>query len=674
MGMSASQARLLYLTAQLNHLSLKGQNVSDSKIRLSMDTESIQEKYTNALNSSRLFVSNNIFSAEGSKTNRELISLANLKAQDLLVYDGSKILGYSYEEVDTGKTKKVFDGYEQDLTKPIYGQKDETSTFRTPSSTLPPVGVENVNKMKDITNALGLPEDDLKVVSYTTPIDGKNKDINAIAIRSQAGFEAIAKNWSADMAQQNYVLDLDDGESIDLSSFDWGGLSRFQGIFDGNGKSIKNLEGSQGLFSDLYGTVKNVNLEGVDVTGETDILGSIAGYLADGGKIENCNATDVNITCTLKPDTAYPEAYYPERAGVGGLVGMNNGDIKNSSVQGTINVPNADESFGYIGGFAGANVNPAKGECSIENSYSDVNIVLSNDKNYSNSINGFIGNDTHEATIKNCTSLGSITTADGSTINGTDLANWGPVIESDINNFMGLDTRNNNNVLYWGNTTDGNWGNGSTTAPGSMDSATEKLPDGTTADIWLKPGEEGYADQDQATASGNNLPVINLTGLQKAGLAKETTSKVDDPTNITGYQNGPAKYIEVPIKETVIVEDKNYKGLSSAELEKGLRDGTYTLIKKAVKDSTQAMKINGTDFELVSWQTCTTIIDKQEEQVVAIAESEYNKGLAEIQAKDKRYEIDQKKIDTQYKALQTEEESIKSVLQKNVERSFKAFG
>ena len=48
--------------------------------------------------------------------------------------------------------------------------------------------------------------------------------------------------------------------------------------------------------------------------------------------------------------------------------------------------------------------------------------------------------------------------------------------------------------------------------------------------------------------------------------------------------------------------------------------------------------------------------------------------MAEIQAKDKEYEIDQKKIDTQYKALQTEEESIKTILSKNVERSFKTFG
>ena len=110
MGMSASQAKLLYLTAQLNNLSLKGQSVSDAKIRLSMDTQEIQEKYINALNSTRLFVNSNIFASSGSTTTSEYITLANLKAQGLMVSDGSKILGYSYQKVKTDATQKVLTG------------------------------------------------------------------------------------------------------------------------------------------------------------------------------------------------------------------------------------------------------------------------------------------------------------------------------------------------------------------------------------------------------------------------------------------------------------------------------------------------------------------------------------------------------------------------------------
>ena len=56
------------------------------------------------------------------------------------------------------------------------------------------------------------------------------------------------------------------------------------------------------------------------------------------------------------------------------------------------------------------------------------------------------------------------------------------------------------------------------------------------------------------------------------------------------------------------------------------------------------------------------------------AEAEYNRDMQEIQMQDKRYEMDQKKIDTQYDALTKEEESIKSVLKNNTERSYKTFG
>ena len=55
------------------------------------------------------------------------------------------------------------------------------------------------------------------------------------------------------------------------------------------------------------------------------------------------------------------------------------------------------------------------------------------------------------------------------------------------------------------------------------------------------------------------------------------------------------------------------------------------------------------------------------------AETEYNQALREIEAKDKEYDTQIKKLDTEHNALQTEYDSIKSVIEKNVERSFKIF-
>ncbi len=676
MGMSASQARLLYLTAQLNNLSLKGQKVSDAKIRLSMDTQAIQEKYINALNSTRLFLNTNIFSAEGSTKQSEYITLENLKSQGLLVSDGSKLLGYTSQKVPTGETDQILVGWEDDLTKPIYPTKVvEEEGFQAPSAT----ASGDAAKMQTIVDATGLGTDDLEVQSYTTIINGEEVELNSIVIKSQEGFDAIYEtlltegaNGVVDNAlQQNYVINTD---TIDMSKYVSNGIAFFQGVFDGNGTTITGLSGTQGLFRDVYGTVKNVNIDGAQISAETDAIGGIAGYLGDGGLIENCNVTNVNITCNLQ-NKEYAEGYDSERAGVGGVVGYNNGSIRNTSAQGTINVPNADDSFGYIGGFIGANTNSEYGDPDnvIENCYSDVNIILGSGKNYSNSINGFIGDDTYEAIINNCISLGSITSKTGEPINGTDLANWGPVIESNVHNLIGLDTRNNNDVLYWEDSESPSYDTGSRTQPDSLRGETETLPDGSEIYVWLNPGTEGYDDQNQISAQNNNLPVLNLSGLQDSGLVKDGETEVPDPTqDPIGYQQKPI-YQDVDVYEYKLVEDPNFK-ISSLALEEGLRSGAYTLVKESDEETTQTISINGVFYETISLSTCSVITDEAEAAAAQKAEAEYNKGMEEIQAKDKRYELDQKKIDTQYNAYLQEEESIKSVLNKNVERSFKTFG
>ena len=663
MGMSAAQARLLYITAQLNNLSHQGQSVSDAKVRLSMDTEAIQERYTAALAKTNYYVNSNIFSTTGSTSKSELITLENLKAQNLMVYDGSKVLGYKWEKVDTGKTKKVVNGYHNGDA--IHG-KMAVPAFGAADATIPARNAESLSAMEAIVANSGLGEDDLETVSYTTKIGGVDTKLNAVSIKSQAGFDAIMEAFANNPAacQQNYLFDLPEGESIDLSKYTWHGIDAFQGVFDGNGTTFKGMNGDSGFINSLYGVAKNMNIEGATISAETDALGGMTNYLADGASIENCNAKDIDITCGLQPNVNYATGYKPERASVGGLVGLSNGNISGSSVSGTINVPNADKSFGFIGGAIGANINTAKGESTITNTYADVNIVLSNNTDYSNSINGFIGDDSHETTIKNCISMGTITTADGNPINGSDLANVGPCIESDVTNMIALDTRNNNNVLYWA----------SSDAPTFETGSEYATSLGKTSDILVK-GDAAYEDQaeNQATAVANGIPVLNLKEIQESTLVEKGEKWVDDPNNITGYEQ-IADYIDVPEKELQLVPDEEYEGLSSAELEMGLRSGKYQLISPSTSNSTEKLTLNGTDYELVSISSCTTISEAQDEQALSIAEAEYEKDMKKIQTKDKRYEMDQKKIDTEYDALLNEEESIKNVINKNVERSFKTFG
>lgn len=73
------------------------------------------------------------------------------------------------------------------------------------------------------------------------------------------------------------------------------------------------------------------------------------------------------------------------------------------------------------------------------------------------------------------------------------------------------------------------------------------------------------------------------------------------------------------------------------------------------------------------YSNCSNITESQVDVDITVAEAEYNKTMNEIEAKDKRYDIELKNIDTEHQSLQTEYNTIKSVIDKNVERNFKMF-
>ena len=67
------------------------------------------------------------------------------------------------------------------------------------------------------------------------------------------------------------------------------------------------------------------------------------------------------------------------------------------------------------------------------------------------------------------------------------------------------------------------------------------------------------------------------------------------------------------------------------------------------------------------------ITEVTDEAAVAKAEAEYNKAMNNIENKDQRYDMELKNIDTEHNSLQTEYDSVKSVIDKNIERSFKIY-
>lgn len=82
---------------------------------------------------------------------------------------------------------------------------------------------------------------------------------------------------------------------------------------------------------------------------------------------------------------------------------------------------------------------------------------------------------------------------------------------------------------------------------------------------------------------------------------------------------------------------------------------------------------NGT-WTSTSWSSDTTNFTTEEDDAaIAKAEAEYDSDMNEIQTKDKRLDLELKNIDTEHSALQTEKESVATIINKNIERSFKMF-
>lgn len=80
------------------------------------------------------------------------------------------------------------------------------------------------------------------------------------------------------------------------------------------------------------------------------------------------------------------------------------------------------------------------------------------------------------------------------------------------------------------------------------------------------------------------------------------------------------------------------------------------------------------DFVETSWSSGdTTIGTTSDDEAIASAELAYETEMRQTQAQDKRYDMQLQNINTEHTATQTEIDSVKKVIDKNIERAFKIF-
>ena len=108
-------------------------------------------------------------------------------------------------------------------------------------------------------------------------------------------------------------------------------------------------------------------------------------------------------------------------------------------------------------------------------------------------------------------------------------------------------------------------------------------------------------------------------------------------------------------------------------LEAAIRSGTIYIATQEDIYTQESVAVGGTNYELRDWRTLSQLADELYKGDNADAETKYEKTTAEINAQDKKLQLEQTSIEVEYKAVTTEKEAVKKILDTNAQASFKYF-
>lgn len=172
--------------------------------------------------------------------------------------------------------------------------------------------------------------------------------------------------------------------------------------------------------------------------------------------------------------------------------------------------------------------------------------------------------------------------------------------------------------------------------------------------------------------------------LEELGITEDEAYTYDDTTKAQWYTN---LWYRINGNSTIKSANPNYAELDNKLLTSTswIRDalahgdisiemGSYTPTEEVNVQGQPALKVlKGISWTTKMFSSCPDITQRDDSAAIERAEAEYQKALADINYKDEKYQRKLKNLDTEHNALQTEYESVKSALSKNIDRSFKAF-
>lgn len=180
-------------------------------------------------------------------------------------------------------------------------------------------------------------------------------------------------------------------------------------------------------------------------------------------------------------------------------------------------------------------------------------------------------------------------------------------------------------------------------------------------------GKETFLNS-QKDSSGNKYTSANADVQEylKTNYGTDMSKTYNyDSAAVTAYGN---TYDQISKNGYNSVSDENLQ--SSEWLEQQIESGNLFL-----EEYNNTAGKNGTgDWQQVDWQSGdSTLKTVNDTSYLQKAEAKYNATMTEIQHEDKKYDLQLDRIDTEHSAVQTEIDAVKSIVGKNIERSYKTF-
>ncbi len=190
----------------------------------------------------------------------------------------------------------------------------------------------------------------------------------------------------------------------------------------------------------------------------------------------------------------------------------------------------------------------------------------------------------------------------------------------------------------------------------------------TTIDVEVESDEGQWYINLWHRMNGPSIYKVTLEGYDNGVHDPENDGTIEGD-NVKSPTNGRTES-GLPLYK--VLED----GLmNNAEwLQYALRNGKVTLERVDFTEPTEyGTGLDKYTWNSIQWTNAADITESQNEAAITKAEVEYEQALNDIQAKDKQYDNQLKILDTEHNALQTEYDSIKSIIEKTIERNLKLY-